>query len=58
MLLKKIEVKVVLHGAELWFLPESKLSVCAEREQNEVSEGLRIFMSSSKYTIYDKIILS
>lgn len=58
MLLKKIEVNVVLHGAELWFFPESKLSVCAEREQNEVSEGLRIFRSSSKYTIYDKIILS
>lgn len=58
MLLKKIEVKVVLHGAELRFFPKSKLSVCAEREQNEVSEGLRIFRSSSKYTIYDKIILS
>lgn len=57
MLLKKIKVKAVLHGAELWLLPESVLSACAEKVQKEVSEGPRIFRSFSKYTVCDKIIL-
>lgn len=58
MLPKKREVNVVLHGAELWFLHvKSMLSVCAEKLQNEVSEGSRIFRSSSKYAICGKIIL-